>query len=64
MRDAAPFGSSLHLLVDDPAADVPRIEQFLAARGLAWRRIEPIKPTLEDVFVQLVGARRPGEATP
>ncbi len=64
VRDAAPFGSSLHLLVDDPAADVPRIEQFLAARGLAWRRVEPIKPTLEDVFVQLVGARRPGEATP
>jgi len=64
VRDVAPFGSALHLLVDDPAADVPRIEQFLAARGLAWRRVEPIKPTLEDVFVQLVGARRPGEATP
>jgi len=63
VRDVAPFGSSLHLLVDDPAADLPRIEQFLSARGLAWTRIEPIKPTLEDVFVQLVGARLPGEAT-
>jgi ABC-2 type transport system ATP-binding protein len=63
VRDVAPFGSSLHLLVDDPAADLPRIEQFLSARGLAWTRIEPIKPTLEDVFVQLVGAKLPNEAT-
>jgi ABC-2 type transport system ATP-binding protein len=64
VRDAAPFGSALHILVDDSAADIPRIEQFLAARGLGWTRVTPIKPTLEDVFVQLVGARRPGEAAP
>jgi len=64
VRDVAPFGSALHLLVDDPAADIPRIEQFLSARGLGWTRVEPIKPTLEDVFVQLVGARRPDEAIP
>ncbi len=64
VRDVAPFGSALHLLVDDPAVDIPRIEQFLSARGLGWTRVEPIKPTLEDVFVQLVGARRPDGATP
>ena len=38
-------------------------EKRLEARGLGWSRIEPIKPTLEDVFVQLVGGdargRRP-----
>ena len=59
VRDVAPFGSSLHLLVDDPAADIPEIERFLAARGLGWTRVEPIKPTLEDVFVQLVEATVP-----
>jgi ABC-2 type transport system ATP-binding protein len=64
VRDVAPFGSSLHLLVDDPAADIPRIEQFLSTRGLRWTRVEPIKPTLEDVFVQLVGAGRAEKATP
>jgi len=64
VRDVAPFGSSLHLLVDDPAADIPEIERFLAARGLGWTRVEPIKPTLEDVFVRLVGAGRLEEATP
>ena len=54
-RDVAPFGSSLHLVVDDAARDRPAIEKRLAERKLAWSRIEPIKATLEDVFVQLVG---------
>ena len=62
-RDVAPFGSSLHIVVDDTARDLPAIKALLAERGLGWSRIEPIKPTLEDVFVQLVGAdkaRGPG----
>jgi len=54
-RDVAPFGSSLHIVVDDAARARPAIEARLAERGLAWSRIEPIKATLEDVFVQLVG---------
>ena len=54
-RDVAPFGSSLHIVVDDAARDLPAIKALLAERGLGWSRIEPIKPTLEDVFVQLVG---------
>src|SRR5271166_6577952 len=55
VRDVAPFGSSLHIVVDDAARDLPAIKALLGERGLAWSRIEPIKPTLEDVFVQLVG---------
>src|SRR5208337_210805 len=55
VRDVAPFGSSLHIVVDDAARDLPAIKGLLGERGLAWSRIEPIKPTLEDVFVQLVG---------
>jgi ABC-2 type transport system ATP-binding protein len=54
-RDVAPFGSSLHILVDDAARDTPAIEARLKQRGIGWSRIEPIRPTLEDVFVQLVG---------
>jgi len=54
-RDVAPFGSSLHIVVDDAARDVAAIEARLKERGLSWSKIEPIKPTLEDVFVQLVG---------
>ncbi len=59
-RDVAPFGSSLHVVVDDAARDRAAIVERLAARGLATTRIEPIKATLEDVFVQLVaGQGRP-----
>ena len=51
--------NSRTMLPSEKTVDIPRIEQFLSARGLGWTRVEPIKPTLEDVFVQLVGARRP-----
>ena len=56
VRDVAPFGSSLHVVVDDAARGVPAIKAFLTKRRLGFSTIEPIKPTLEDVFVQLVGA--------
>jgi ABC-2 type transport system ATP-binding protein len=55
VRDVAPFGSSLHIVVDEATRDLPAIKTFLLARDLGWSRIEAIKPTLEDVFVQLVG---------
>ncbi len=61
-RDVAPFGSSLHVLVEDAARDAPAIESRLAERGLRWSAIEPIKPTLEDVFVHLVGSDGAGRA--
>ena len=65
VRDVAPFGSSLHIVVDDAARDRPAIEALLKQRELQWSRIEPIKPTLEDVFVQLVGGdRAKGAAAP
>ena len=64
VRDVAPFGSSLHITVDDAAADLTAIKAILGERGLAWSRIEPIKPTLEDVFVQLVTGDSMGRAGP
>ncbi len=64
VRDVAPFGSSLHVLVEDAARDAPAIAARLAERGLRCSAIEPIKPTLEDVFVQLVGADGARGATP
>jgi len=64
VRDVAPFGSSLHIVVDEATRDLPAIKTFLAARNLGWSRIEAIKPTLEDVFVQLVGVEAPRGAGP
>lgn len=62
--DAAVFGSALHLVVAGAAEASPRIRSYLAERGIAVRRIEQIRPSLEDVFVSLTaghGARQ--EAT-
>jgi hypothetical protein len=43
---------------------VRELPRFLADRGLALRRIEPIEPALEDVFVHLVAAGRPAAQSP
>jgi ABC-2 type transport system ATP-binding protein len=64
VRDAAVFGSALHVLVDDARAALMELPRLLADRGIDPRRIEPIEPTLEDVFVHLVAAHRPAAEPP
>lgn len=59
--DAAVFGDALHLVVADAGAAKAKIGEFLSARGIDVRRIEQIRPTLEDVFVSLTASRRAGE---
>jgi ABC-2 type transport system ATP-binding protein len=54
--DVAVFGSGLHVVVDDEEASMPRIRAALAAKGIEIRRLEPIDPSLEDVFVALIEA--------
>ncbi len=51
--DAAVFGNALHLVVEQVESAIPELEQYLAARHIAVRRIERIRPSLEDVFVSL-----------
>jgi ABC-2 type transport system ATP-binding protein len=51
--DAAVFGSALHVVVESAAAGAPALRSLLAARGLRVGRIQPIRPSLEDVFVAL-----------
>jgi ABC-2 type transport system ATP-binding protein len=51
--DAAVFGNALHLVVEDAAAAQSALPEHLAARGIVFARLEPIRPTLEDVFVSL-----------
>lgn len=57
VRQGTVFGESLHLLVASADA-VPRVRAALAARQIAVREIRPIDPSLEDVFVSLMAARR------
>ncbi len=63
VRGAALFGESVHAVVDDPDAAVPRLRAALQAAGLRADRVERIPPSLEDVFVSLVEERdrREGE---
>jgi len=50
-------GERLRITVRDPEAAARRIPAAVAEAGLALRRLEPAENALEDVFVELVGAR-------
>jgi ABC-2 type transport system ATP-binding protein len=56
VMDASVFGNALHLVVQDAAVSMPQLESYLAGRGIAVRRIEKIRPSLEDAFVSLTTA--------
>ncbi len=58
--DAAVFGSALHLVVASAGSASVHIRSILEAQKIRDVRIEPILPTLEDVFVSLT-ARRSAE---
>jgi len=55
--DAAVFGNSIHAVVSDAHAALPKLREVLTGQGLHAGRIEQISPTLEDVFVALTAAR-------
>jgi ABC-2 type transport system ATP-binding protein len=59
--DAAVFGNSLHLVVDDAAAALPRLRSYLTERKITIQRMEQIRPSLEDVFVSLTTGREAAE---
>src|SRR5579863_6165471 len=52
--DVAVFGGGLHVKVDDDQAAIPRIRAALDEAGIQIRLLEPITPSMEDVFVGLI----------
>ena len=58
--DAAVFGNALHLVVERAETVTPEVKKYLADRDVTVRRIENIRPTLEDVFVSLTTEPRKG----
>ncbi|HNV70422.1 MAG TPA: ABC transporter ATP-binding protein [Candidatus Ozemobacteraceae bacterium] len=52
--DVAVFGASLHVRVTDPASAAHAVKQRLANTGIRLETLEPVRPSLEDVFVSLV----------
>jgi ABC-2 type transport system ATP-binding protein len=62
--DVAVFGNVLHVVVavaDTAVAELPR---YLTARAIRCTRVETIHPSLEDVFVQRVGAESAAQRAP
>ena len=58
VTDAAVFGRALHALVRDARASAEPVRQALVARQVDVRRVQPIQPSLEDVFVALTAGHR------
>jgi len=58
--EAALFGRAVHVAVENAQAAAAALPGLLAAHGLTFEAITPVRPSLEDVFVALV--RREGGA--
>ena len=52
--DVAVFGSGLHVKVEDQSRAEREIRSALASAGVAVDALEPIPPSMEDVFVGLI----------
>ena len=48
------FSGNLHVIVDEIGTGTSRIEKILKESGTAIHSLEPISPSLEDVFISLV----------
>ncbi|MFA7060265.1 MAG: ABC transporter ATP-binding protein [Pedobacter sp.] len=55
--DAAIFGNALHLVVAKASEAITGVKSYLSEQGIKTTRIEPIRPSLEDVFVSLTSVR-------
>jgi len=51
--DAAIFGSAVHVVVTNAQEGMAGLMEYLSEHGVTVSKMEPISPTLEDVFVAL-----------
>jgi ABC-2 type transport system ATP-binding protein len=54
------FGDRVHAGVADPASAARDIEKSLAGAGISCASVQPIDPSLEDVFVAVLSSGREG----
>jgi len=52
--DCSVFGNALHILVGNAARALSELPAVLEQKGVHATRLQRIKPSLEDVFVQLI----------
>jgi ABC-2 type transport system ATP-binding protein len=56
VREVALYGATLHVLIDGSLDPSQAIAARLQAAGIGVRSVQPIEPTLEDVFISLIEA--------
>lgn len=56
VRSVLRVGDRVHLFVDDAGRRLPEMRALLEASGAAFDSIEPIAPSIEDLFVSAVEA--------
>lgn len=54
IEDVAVFGAGLHVKVDDQVRAASDIRRILELKGIEVRLLEPVAPSMEDVFVTLL----------
>jgi ABC-2 type transport system ATP-binding protein len=54
VSDVAVFGGGLHVMVPNTAAAIPKIRAALEEAGIGITVLEPIEPSMEDVFVAMI----------
>ncbi len=66
VRSALMVGDRVHLFVDEATRRLPDLRARLESAGVAYDSIQPVAPTIEDVFVMAVEWRHAvaGEAKP
>ncbi len=57
VQEVTLYGLLLHVTVADPTTAVGPIRAALASAGIAVRSLEPVPPSLEDVFISLIRGR-------
>jgi ABC-2 type transport system ATP-binding protein len=58
VRSAHRFGDALHVRVNDGTDDA-RLRNALERARIGWSSLEGVRPSLEDVFLDRLGSRRP-----
>lgn len=56
------FGDRIHLVTREPERAAARARELLAGAGVELRGLRPIEPSLEDVFVSVVGRQEGSRA--
>ncbi|MBM2809636.1 MAG: ybhF-C1 [Chloroflexi bacterium] len=55
VNEVALYGAAIHVLVDPTRTSEESVSDWLSDHGIAVGNVAPIEPTLEDVFVSLIG---------